>query len=58
MVGFGEIKFLEVFVKDDDGIADEEVGEVVREQVIHAACNETLLEVFIDDQIGVEILGP
>lgn len=49
MVGFGEIKLLEVFVEDDDGVADEEVGEVRGEEIIHAAFYQALLEILIDN---------
>lgn len=57
MVGFGEVEGLEVFGEDDDGVADEEVGEVGGEEVVHAAFDEAILEVFVDDEVGVEILG-
>lgn len=37
MVGAGEVEVGQVFVEDDNGVADEEVGKVCREEVVHAA---------------------
>ena len=41
------IQGFEIFVKDDDGITDEEVGEVRGESVVHTAIEEFLFELGI-----------
>lgn len=55
MVGFGEVEGFEVFGEDDDGVADEEVGEVRGEAGVHAAVHELLFDVLVDDKVGVEV---
>lgn len=49
MVGFGEVELREVFIEDDNRVADEKVGEVGGEEVVHAAFYEAFLEIFVDD---------
>lgn len=57
VVRLGEVELLQVFVEDDDGVADEEVGKVGGEAVVHAAVEELLLDVLVDDEVLVEVLG-
>lgn len=49
VVGFGEVEGFEVFGEDDDGVADEEVGEVSGEAGVHAAVHELLFDVLVND---------
>lgn len=49
VVRLGHVELLEVFAKDDDGVADEEVGEMGGEAVVHAAVEELLLDEGVDD---------
>lgn len=58
MVGFREVEVFEVFGEDYDGIADEEMGKVRGEEVVHAAFDEALFDVLVYNKIGVEILWP
>ena len=51
-----KIELLEVFGKDDDGIADEEVSKVGGKTFVHAAFNELLLDFRVNYEVGVEVL--
>jgi hypothetical protein len=55
--GLGHVELLEVFLKDDDGIPDEEVGKVGGQAVVHAAVHELDLDVLVDDEVRIKILG-
>lgn len=57
VVGFGQVEGLKVLVEDDDGVADEEVREVIGEAFVHAAVHELLLDVLVDDEVGVAVLA-
>lgn len=57
VVGAGEVEGLQVFGEDDDGVADEEVGEVGGEEGVHSAGFETALGGGVDDEGGVVVFG-
>jgi len=56
VVGFGEVQLFEIFGEDDDGVADEEMGEVRCQEGVHTAVHELLLDVWVDDEVWVEVL--
>lgn len=55
MVCFLEIEGLQVLGEDDDWVADKEVGEVCSEKRVHAAINELIFELLINDKIWIEV---
>ena len=58
MVGFGEIKVLKVFGKDNEGVADEEVGEVGSKEGVHTSFDEAGMESGVNYKVRVVVLGP
>lgn len=44
---------MQVFAEDDDGVADEEVGEVCCEDGVHSAVHELLFYVWVDDEVWI-----
>ena len=53
MVCFCQIQRLKVFFKDDDGVPNEQVGEMSGKSVVHTTSDQLHLNIFIDDQIWV-----
>ena len=47
VVGSGRVERFEILIEDNDGIADEKVGEVCCQSVVHAAIEEFLFELRI-----------
>ena len=50
-----EVELLEIFLEDDDRVADEEMSEVGGEWLIHATLKEPLLELGMHYEIWVEV---
>jgi len=57
VVGGGEIEGAEVFGEDDDGVADEEMGEVGGQEGVHAAGDEFGVEGGVGEEGGVVVFG-
>ena len=55
MVGLVEVELLEILLENNNRVANEEMGEVGGEAIIHTAVHELVFDVFIDDQIGVKV---
>ena len=53
MVRFCQVKGLEVFGEDDKRVADEQVGKVGRQPIIHASIKELLFNIRVYDEIRV-----
>lgn len=53
MICFVQVKLFEVLVEHNDRIADEEMGKVGGEKIVHTASKKALFEVFVDNEIGV-----
>lgn len=58
MIGLIEVQLFEIFSEDNDRVTDEEMSEVCCEEGVHATVHELLFDVWIEDQVGVEILFP
>ena len=55
VVGFAEVEFFEVFCENDNRVADEEMGEMRGEEVVHAAMFKALVEVRVDNEVGIQV---
>lgn len=58
MVSFGKVELFEVFGENDNGVADEKVGEMSSKKGVHAAVHELLLDIRIEDKVRIKILLP
>jgi len=58
VVDFVQIERYEVLVENYDRIADEKVGKVRREEIVHTTFNQTCFEFFVDDKIRIEVFRP
>lgn len=56
VVSFVEIKCLEIFGEDNNGVTDEQMREMGGKQVVHAAVNQALFNVLVNNEIRIEIL--
>ncbi|KAF4508257.1 hypothetical protein G6O67_004663 [Ophiocordyceps sinensis] len=56
VVRLGKVKLPEVLGEDDNGVADEQVGKVRGEAVVHAAVEQLGLDIGVDDEVRVQVL--
>lgn len=57
MVRRAQVEALEIFIVNDNRVADEQVGKVRRQQGVHTAALELRLDIGIVDELGIVILG-
>ncbi len=50
------VEGFEIFGEDDKRVADEEMGEMGGEKVVHAAVQKLLFELLVDDQVWIHVL--
>lgn len=50
-----EVQPLEVLGEDDDWVADEEVGKMRRQEIVHSPLDELRLDILVDDEVGVHV---
>lgn len=55
MIALLQVQRLEIFGEDHDGIPNEEMGKVCGEEIVHSAIHESLLDILIHHEIGIEI---
>ena len=53
MIRLVEIEVLQALLEDDERIANEKMGEMRGEEVVHATIHQPSFEVFVHDQIRV-----